>query len=147
MKTLFLLCSIAVMICTSISAQQITEFRQPGDVIRLEIKFDGQDTAKITSVMLYLGARGNPLADQSGFREYMQSSRASATSPGKFIVEVQIPPDCATGDYALTVNAFADTGITRYVEGQQFNLPLFHVRNPKTFTPPHITVTLLNEKP
>jgi hypothetical protein len=52
-----------------------------------------------------------------------------------------------TGDYFLSVNAQTDTGTTiGYVNGQQLHLPPFHIRNPRTFTRPQITITVLGEE-
>jgi hypothetical protein len=81
---------MAVMAC-AVSAQQITEFRQPGDVIRLEIKFDGADAPKIKTISLYLNAQTNPSDDQAGFMNWAQTQQFGATSPGKFLVEMKIP--------------------------------------------------------
>jgi hypothetical protein len=134
---------MAVIACTAVSAQQVTDFRRPGDVIRLEIKFDGPDAAKIKQVLLSLNKPdGEPPKDQVGFNTSFGSNGwIGEVSPFTFRVEATIPTNIATGDYVLYVNAQAENGRTQYASGNQFKLPPFHIRNDKTFIPPTITVT------
>jgi hypothetical protein len=141
MRYLFSLPIVVVMACSAVSAQQITEFRQPGDVLRVEVKCDGPDAAKIKSVSLYLGMVGEAPKDQAGFDASFSGDRVNAVSPNTFIAEARIPNNIASGDYLLFVNAQAETGSTQYAAGRQFQMPPFHIRNPRTFVPPQITVT------
>jgi hypothetical protein len=146
MKNLLYLPIMAVIACSAASAQQVTDFRRPGDTIRLEVKFDGPDASKISTVLLSLNAVGSvPASDQVGFQtSFNNPSWAGPTSPHTFDIEVVIPANAATGDYKLYVNARAEAGSTQYAAGEQFQLPLIHIRNNKNFVPPAISVTELH---
>jgi hypothetical protein len=146
MKPLLFVTTMAVIACSAVSAQQVTEFKQPGDFIRLEIKFDGPDTAKIKSLALYFGSTGGRIPEnQEGFKNFMNSQQFQPVSPGRFLAEIKIPEDVATGDYTLIVNVQTETnGTVPYPDGQRFHLHPFHVRNPKTFIPPSISVTVID---
>jgi len=143
MKHFFPLTVMAVIALSAVSAQQVTEFRQPGDVIRFEIKFDGPDAAKIKRIILALNKpNGETPKDQVGFdTSFGSNGWTGEVSPLTFRVELTVPTNVATGDYVLSVIAQAENGRTQYVSGDQFKLPPFHVRNAKTFIPPTITVT------
>src|ERR1700677_3318688 len=68
MKLAVFLPVMAVIASSAISAQQVTDFRQPGDVIRLEIKFDGTDAAKVKQILVSISKQGSgPSTDQIGF--------------------------------------------------------------------------------
>jgi hypothetical protein len=75
----------------------------------------------------------------------MNSQQFQPLSRGRFVVEIKIPEDVATGDYLLAVNSQTETGSVLYSDGQQFHLHPFHVRNPKTFIQPNISVTVIDE--
>ena len=56
------------------------------------------------------------------------------------LIELTIPDNIATGDYRLQmVAARADEGSATYSE-QDYSVPIIHVENPRTFTPPGIAV-------
>ncbi len=133
----------AVIACHAVSAQQVTDFRRPGDVIRLEIKFEGPDAPRIKQVLISLNKPdGAPPKDQAGFTTSFGSGGwIGEVSPLTFRVEATIPPNIATGDYVLYVQAQAESGRVQYAAGDQFKLPPFHIRSDKTFIPPTITVT------
>jgi hypothetical protein len=128
----------------AVSAQQVTEFRRPGDVIRVEVNFSGADADKVTSISLYLTATGSLPANQVGFQNGFGGNWTNATSPHTFVTEAKIPADAVTGDYKLFVNARGEAGSTQYTAGDQFQLPLFHIKNERSFVPPAIAVTELH---
>lgn len=132
---------MALIACNAVSAQQVTEFRQPGDVLRFEIKFDGPDATKVRTVSLYFGFIGQPPKDQPGFDAGFPGDRVGPTSPNTYILEAKIPTNVASGDYKLFVNAQAETGSTQYEAGNQFQMPPFHIKNSRSFVPPAIIVT------
>jgi hypothetical protein len=134
---------MALIACNAVSAQQVTDFRQPGDVIRLEIKFDGTDAAKVKQVLVTLSKQGPaPSTDQIGFNtSFSNDNWLPESAPLTFRVDVKIPTDVATGDYTLSVNARAENGRTSYTSGDQFQLPAFHIRNDRSFVAPKIMVT------
>ena len=101
-----------------LAAQEVTEFKRPGDVIRLEIKFDGPDAPKVKTVSLYLGTNANPANNQAGFANWFQTGEFGPSSPNTFDVDAKIPNNVATGDYILSVNAQAETGRTTYAAGK-----------------------------
>jgi hypothetical protein len=146
MKHVFSLLVTVGLAVSAASAQQVTEVKQPGDVIRVDIKFDGQDADKMTGVSLYLAKPdGNQSKDQVGFAaSFGSDSGFNPSAPGTFHAEVRIPKGIASGDYILYVNAQCGAGSTQYVSGRDFQLPPFHIRNGETFRAPKITVT---EKP
>jgi hypothetical protein len=118
--------------------------RHPGDVIKYEIKFDGPNADRIKTVNAGLGIRGPIPKDQAGFSGgFGTNGPVGPSSPATFKVELTVPPNIATGDYYLGVNAHADEGSAGYSDGQDFNLPPVHIENPKMFTPPGIKVTPL----
>jgi len=141
MKTLSFLPVLAAIMCSALAAQQVTDFRRPGDVIRIEVKFDGPDANKIKSIVLYLSAVGSIPGNQIGFQNGFGGDWTDAASPHTFETEVKIPANVATGDYKLSINARAEAGSTQYVAGDQFHLPLFHIKNERSFVPPTVTVT------
>ena len=145
MKNLLFLSVIVVIACSAVSAQRVTDFRRPGDTIRVEVKFDGPDASNISTVLLSLNAVGSvPASNQAGFQtSFTNPGWSGPTSPHTFDLEVVIPATVATGDYKLYVNARAEAASTQYVAGEQFQLPLVHIRNNKNFVPPAITVTEL----
>lgn len=147
MKHFLSLTAMVVIACSAVSAQQVTEIKQPGDVIRLEIKFDGLDAHKVKQVVARLD-RISPAsaADQVGFTNNFQGDWIGEASPNTFHADITIPKDVSTGDYRLSIAVQAVDGRTQYTGGEQFQTALFHIRNPSTFTPPHIEVTLLTEK-
>jgi hypothetical protein len=131
-----------------LAAQKVTEFKRPGDIIRLEIKFDGPDATKVKTVSIRLNATVGPPSDQSQFRTSFTSSKSfPPTSPNTFYADATIPDTIASGDYVLYVDAQAETGGAQYTSGNQFQLPPFHIRNERTFKPPQITVLERREKP
>jgi hypothetical protein len=124
-----------------LAAQEVTEFKRPGDVVRFEIKFSGPDAVKVKAVSLQLNAKVGPPDDQSGFTTAFTSMKSFGPSaPNTFEAEVAVPENIASGDYVLYINAQAETGAARYESGQQFQLPLLHVRNDRTFKAPQVTV-------
>src|SRR5208282_4476741 len=81
---------ITAMVCHAVSAQQVTDFRRPGDVIRVEIKFDGPDAEKITHVSLYLSKPdGSAPKDQIGFAVGFNGPNYSPSSPHTFTLKSQ----------------------------------------------------------
>ncbi|HUE04886.1 MAG TPA: hypothetical protein VMR62_35365 [Bryobacteraceae bacterium] len=129
-----------------LAAQEVTEFKQPGDIIRLEIKFDGPDAAKIKSISIQFGTNAAPSVDQGGFSTSFRSEKTfEPSAPNAFYADATIPKDVASGDYFLRINAQVETGLFQYVSGDQFQFPPFHIRNGKTFKPPKVTV--LERKP
>jgi hypothetical protein len=52
MKNFLFLPAMAVIACSAVSAQQVTDFRRPGDVIRIEATFDGPEARKVNTISL-----------------------------------------------------------------------------------------------
>jgi hypothetical protein len=145
-----LLLITAVLGIVPISAQpqpsEVTEFRKPGDALHFEVKFNGPDADKIRSVSIDFNVTGNkPTADQTGFQRSFGGPTFTASSPRTFVVEAKIPETACSGDYRVYVNVQSDSGSFQYVSGEQFQMPLIHIRNDRTFTAPQITVTELKE--
>jgi hypothetical protein len=141
-------CSLLVTVglaVSAVSAQTVTEIKQPGDVIRLEVKFDGPDAAKVKQISVRLDRTGAILADQPGFTSNFQGNWVTESSPKTFHVDIKIPDGVATGEYKLSVNAQGTPGQTQYTAGEQFQLGLFHIRNPATFAPPSIQVKVIGD--
>jgi hypothetical protein len=138
---------IALAILSTLGLSQAQEARplprHPGDVIKFEIKFDGPNAGKITTASASLNMRVGPPKDQAGFTNGFGSPPTAPLSPDTFIVEMTVPKNAATGDYYLYVSANAVEGSANYSDGQEYNIPPIHVENPKTFTPPGITVKQL----
>jgi hypothetical protein len=117
--------------------------RHPGDVIKYQIVFDGPNADKITRVNGNLGHTGPMPKDQAGFAGGINSGNLTPSSPRTFILEFKVPDNIATGDYVLSFTGFAAEGYGNYANGQDFNVSLIHIENPKTFTPPGVKVTPL----
>jgi hypothetical protein len=147
MKNLYFLSVLAAIACSALAAQQVTavsDFRKPGDSIRLEIKFDGQDASKIKRVSASFNILdGAAPINQKGFGTSFGGDAAVETAPHTYVVEVKVPNSAATGDYFAYINVQAEDGGTQYVAGQQFQLHPFHIKNDRSFVPPAITVTEL----
>jgi len=144
MKNIFSLLVFALIACSAVSAQQVTDFRKPGDVIRLEIKFEGQDASKIKRVSAAFNIpSGATPVNQNGFGASFGGDAAVETAPHTYVVEAKVPNSAATGDYFAYINVQAEDGGTQYIAGQQFQLHPFHVKNDRSFVPPTITVTEL----
>jgi hypothetical protein len=115
---------------------------KPGDKIRFEVKLNGPDADKVTAVSLNFAIQGQPSPDQAGFSTGFGASASTPASPGVFNVEVVVGDD-ASGTYRLNQ---ASAG-TPYA-GHSYNTADFGdftvvVENPKTFTPPKITIKKL----
>lgn len=150
MRTFKFLLITAVLGILPTSAQQqspeVTEFRKPGDVLRFGVKFSGPDAEKIKGVSVSFGVIDNkPSVDQTGFGRSFGGGVFRQSSARTFIVEATIPDGVASGDYLVYINVQADSGNFQYVSGNQFQTPSIRVRNDRSFTPPHITVTELKE--
>jgi len=141
MKNVFSLLVTVGLAVSAVSAQTVTDFRKPGDVIRLEIRFDGMDANRVKQVLISFGKPDGPPKDQVGFNTSFGSGWIGEASPRTFNVEVTVPTGIATGDYRLTVDAVAESGRTEYTAGDQFKFPPVHIKNDRTFAPPTITVT------
>jgi hypothetical protein len=115
--------------------------RHPGDVIKYEIKFDGPNADKIKTVYAMMNTGQAPPKDQAGFTTQLNTpGQVHESSSKTFIIEIPIPDNTATGDYHLrVVGAVAAEGSAEYGE-QDFSVPAIHIVNPRTFTPPAITV-------
>jgi len=153
MRPLKFLLVTAVLEIASVSAQQqpvaeATEFRKPGDVIRFDIKFSGPDADKIRTASLYLGlAGGGASTDQPGFSQGFGGPPSRQTAPRVFSVNAPVPDVIASGNYTVYINVQTDTGTGfQYASGNQFETPLIHIRNDRTFRPPQITVSELGER-
>jgi hypothetical protein len=137
---------IVLTILSTLSLSQAQEAhplpRHPGDVIKFEIKFDGPNAGKINSVSGSLGLRSAVPKDQAGFRPGF-AANGSPLAPDTFRVELTVPDNAATGDYYFNFNASAVEGSANYSDGQEFNIPPVRIENPKTFTPPAVTVKQL----
>lgn len=150
MKNFLSLFALAMIAYSAVSAQQltnVTEIKQPGDVIRLEVKFDGADAGKVQQIIARLDRTSPALDNQANFSGYCQGGWVGDAPSHTFSVEIKIPDAIGTGEYRLTIIAQSPYGQTNYVAGQQFQTPLFHIRNPATFTPPNVHVTVIGTHP
>jgi hypothetical protein len=140
-KTLsFVIATLLISCC--LQAQEAKPLpRHPGDVIKYEVKFDGPNADKMTLVLLSMNTGMAAPKDQVGFATSFGSGWVQSSSPKTFIVEITIPANAATGDYSLSdaQAQSADGGRANY-NRQDFSVPPIHIENPKTFTPPSITV-------
>jgi len=110
----------------------------PGDVLKFEILFSGPDADRINSSYLGLGLTGQRKPDQVGFNTGFGGG-ATKVAPRTFHVEAKIPDNIATGDYVVNrVDGNADIGANTYNSG--FGTFTYHIENPKTFTPPSVSV-------
>lgn len=139
--------AFAVLLACSLSQAQVKELPlHPNDVRKFEVTFSGPDAEKIDSVCLQLRATTEAPANQVGFTTVIPCMAwlppVPVGAPRIFHPEIRIPENAATGDYNLEVisRVVADAGGTTYTAGKQFQLHSFHVENPRTFTPPKITV-------
>jgi len=64
-------------------------------------------------------------------------------APKTFDLELKVPDNTATGDYVLAFSATAAEGSADYSNGRDFNIPPIRIENPRTFTPPSVTVKQL----
>ena len=118
--------------------------RHPGDVVKYEIKFDGSNAEKIKTVSTRMYLDGTIQKDQSGFTpQFNTPGQVQPIAPTTFIVEMKVPPDIATGEYRLYVNAYATEGSVQYSDMQDSNVPAIRIENPAMFTPPGIKFTPL----
>lgn len=124
----------------NIGAQRAVDYREPGDVIRLEVSFDGPDAARIKTVAVYLRDLNGLSSDQQGFMTQFNSNAVGPAHASTFDVSVQIPQSAATGEYAVFVIATTDNNSLRYDSGDQFKVATYHIRNKSGFPPPHINV-------
>jgi hypothetical protein len=129
-------------------AQQVTPFYRPGDTLRLAIAFDGPDTAAITTVQigLYLTTGEVTTVGQRGFEAQLFGGISKPTSVREtFEVSFQIPPNAATGDYFLKIQAVANHRMIYYQSPGDFPQKIFHIDNPEHFPEP--TIKSITELP
>jgi uncharacterized protein YfaS (alpha-2-macroglobulin family) len=117
--------------------------RHPGDVIKYQIVFDGPNAEKIKYVNASLALMVGPPKDQAGFATGIPDNNVQPKSPNIFELSFKVPENASDGDYRLSFSAFADDGSGNYMSGQEFNVSLVHIENPKKFTPPTVKVTPL----
>ena len=142
MKSVFSLTLVVLLALSLSQAQEAKELaRHPGDVLKFEVKFDGPDAAKVTSLEIYLScSSAQPGANQAGFVNNFGGTKTfQAVSPRTFQPEIVIPKDILPGDYSLSIHAHADVGNAIYDSGKQFQLHI-RVDNSRTFTAPGIIV-------
>jgi len=110
---------IALVVFLALGLSQAQEAKvlpkQPGDVIRFEIKFDGPNAARIKTVDAALRTNLVAPRDQTGFTTSFGTDRGYLPSA---------PTE----------------GSASYSDRNEFTIPPLHVENPKKFTPPSITV-------
>jgi len=114
--------------------------KHPGDNVKYEVKFDGPNADKIRTVNAGLRMRGDTPKDQVGFSAYIPDDGVSPSPSRAFELTFRIPENAANGDYYLNLSAIAEEGSGDYRDGQEFNAPPIRIENPRTFTPPGITV-------
>jgi phosphate-selective porin len=147
-KTLVtLLVTFALVSFATLSAQEAAQeatqaARHPGDVVKLDIRLDGPDAAKVTSVNVDLRMHGTLQPNQPKFETDLRAAGVKLAAANAFAVDIPIPQNAATGDYLLEVYAIAadNAGMVTYQTGQDFQLHPIRVENPRTFTAPKITV-------
>jgi hypothetical protein len=121
-------------------AQQAKELTLSGnDVLRVEVKFNGPNADKVTSVYLAIASTDPALPDQPGFGNGFNGSEAKAVTPMIFKPEIKIPESAVDGDYKLSVIAIAGPFRPSYEAGKDFKYPVIHIKN-QTFTRPSIEV-------
>ena len=115
---------------------------KPGDKIPFEVKLNGPDADKVTAVSLNFSLQSQAAPDQAGFGTGFGGSSSVAVSPGTFNVDVTVG-EVASGTYRLT-QASAGTPYAghNYSSGDLGDFAVV-VENPKTFTPPKITIKKL----
>jgi hypothetical protein len=113
--------------------------RHPGDVVKYEITFSGPNAGKIKMLFARMNTQTIP-KDQVGFTGQFNTPGQVQVSSPTIVVEMKIPDNIATGEYRLSLSATASEGSADYADGQDFNVPAVRVENPRTFTPPAITV-------
>ncbi len=131
----------AFLACSLSQAQEAKVLpKHPGDVIKYEIRFDGPNADRIKTVTAQMITNSIP-KDQSGFTNGFGTAHLfNPSSPKTFDIEMTIPNNIATGDYRLSrIDARADEGSAVYSD-QDYSVPIIHVENPRTFTPPSIIV-------
>ena len=142
-KSLYLACALSALTLNAFS-QTATELpKHPGDVLKFEVKFSGPDASKVKQVKVAFYLKGGtPPANQSGFMANFGGVQVPSITPNTFQPQATIPDQIASGDYTLEVDAITDgIGSAGYADGRDFHLHMIHIDNPKTFTPPSITVT------
>jgi hypothetical protein len=135
---------IVLAILSTLSLAQAPEAhplpRHPGDVIKYDIKFAGPNAEKIKSVNAALNLQTSMPKDQAGFNAGFGATSFQPSAPDTFHVELTVPDNIASGDYTLFFGARAAEGSANYSNGTDFQVPIVHIENPKTFTPPSVTV-------
>jgi hypothetical protein len=122
-------------------AQQAAELaKHPGEVIKLEVKFDGPDGAKIITIYANLSTQTERPPDQAGFMNNFPGE-FKLISPGLFEGDFKIPDTALSGDYKLQSMDVRAPGIQlTYNEGKQYNLHEFRIENKNKFVQPPITI-------
>jgi hypothetical protein len=144
MRTILKIVLVAATLLSLGNAQEAHPLpRHPGDVIKYRIVFDGPNADKIKTVTAQMVTNSIP-KDQAGFTNGFGTDRQfTPSSPKTFDIEMTIPKNIATGDYRLQrIDARADEGSAMYAD-QDYSVPIIHVENPRTFTPPTIKVAPL----
>jgi hypothetical protein len=141
----------AVVLVLAIGLRQIAHGQEakekalsPGDVIKLEVKFDGPGADKITTVYASLQTRAEPPSDQAGYMTNFPGD-FKLISPGTFHAEFTVPETAVSGDYVLISIDVRAPGIRLdYTNGKQYNLHAFHIENHSKFVQPPVTIKELH---
>jgi hypothetical protein len=128
-----LLCALAT---TAIAkAQSISEFHKPGDILRLEVVFDGADVDNIQQTYLQFNISAAPRPEQRGFNTGFSSGPGEKVKPGVYDFSFKIPENVADGDYTLQVNVTSMQSIRRLIDlPERFKDLKFTIRNPAHFS-------------
>lgn len=132
-------------LCCAQAQEASTLARHPGETVKYQISFSGENADRIKAVYATLSTGQAAPKDQVGFQNnFATNGQIPPTSPRTFVVEMKIPDNAASGDYHLYVTAYANEGSANYADRQEFTIPPIHVENPKKFSPPSITVSPLH---
>ena len=140
-KTGFVIVFATMLSFSFAHSQEVKEQpKHPGDVLKFEVKFDGPDSDKIKSVSLSLGLKEGARNDQVGFNEGF-GAEGNPVPPHTYRFEARVPENIASGVYELnSVSVRTDAGNFTYRTPQDFQPLTYKIENPKTFTPPKVTV-------
>jgi hypothetical protein len=136
--------ALTVLLACSLSQAQGTREKPlaPGSIVKFEINFDGIDAAQLTKVQITFHIPDGHVPDnQIGFQPQFSGDTVAQAPDKHFYPEITVPKFAATGTYELWVGVWTQNGSSfTYTAGKEFPFHVFHIDNPGTFTPPHITV-------
>jgi hypothetical protein len=110
--------------------------RHQQEIVHYQVRLEGGDISKITTVNIVFNTQKAVAPDQSGFtNSFGGQCIKSSGAPNVWDCSATIPNNIADGDYRL-IEVDIGAGPFSKPYSEEFHVPLIPIENTQTFTPP-----------